>query len=233
NHLLVESLANQIGNENIKTNHLVQKVNYKNKKIVVYCSNGNAFEADYLICALPTSAINQISWEPEFSPIKKEAFNAIQYCRIIKVLVLFSERFWKSENFEMVTDRLGHYIYHATQNQVGTKGVLCAYAVGDKAHVFHKANQFQKKAIISEMLYPAFGATEKYMEQVVSWYWGNDPYTRGAWALFDTNQWNTYQLDLRTPIEDRIFFAGEHCSDWQGYMEGAVESGIRAAEKLL
>jgi monoamine oxidase len=38
---------------------------------------------------------------------------------------------------------------------------------------------------------------------------------------------------LRAPCA-RIFFAGEHTSrKWQGYMNGAVESGLRAAEEIL
>jgi monoamine oxidase len=67
---------------------------------------------------------------------------------------------------------------------------------------------------------------------IASYAWQRDPYTRGAYALYRPGQWFTVRPILQQP-HDRVLFAGEHLADWQGFMEGAVNSGEEAAATLL
>src|SRR4029453_6900672 len=71
--------------------------------------------------------------------------------------------------------------------------------------------------------------------RVVAWHsvsWENDPWARGGYAFFDTQYPPAVRHWLARPF-GRIFFAGEHTSGrWQGYMNGAVETGLRAAEEI-
>jgi monoamine oxidase len=63
--------------------------------------------------------------------------------------------------------------------------------------------------------------------------WEDDPWARGGYAFFDPSFDPSWRRLLRAPA-GRVLFAGEHTSDaWQGYMEGAVESGERAAMEAL
>jgi monoamine oxidase len=62
--------------------------------------------------------------------------------------------------------------------------------------------------------------------------WENDPWSRGGYACFDTQFTPRLRPWLARPF-GRVFFAGEHTSlRWQGYMNGAVETGLRAAEEV-
>jgi monoamine oxidase len=62
--------------------------------------------------------------------------------------------------------------------------------------------------------------------------WEKDPWSRGGYACFDTQFTPASRAWLARPF-GRIFFAGEHTSlRWQGYMNGAVETGLRAAEEV-
>jgi len=158
--------------------------------------------------------------------------NELQYCRINKTSVLFKERFWKDESLDMVTDNVSHYFYHSTKNQNGKMGVLTSFSSGDRAYVMSKINESQKIDAICATLKPAFGDVKKYVEKTVSYYWGNDLYTQGAYAIYDTNEWMTLREILSKP-EGNIFFAGEHLADWQGFMEGAVNTGEDAADQIL
>ncbi|HSP86730.1 MAG TPA: FAD-dependent oxidoreductase, partial [Ignavibacteriaceae bacterium] len=66
----------------------------------------------------------------------------------------------------------------------------------------------------------------------VSYYWGSDDFTQGAYAIYNKNQW----LDVREELNKnhgKVYFAGEHLADWQGFMEGAINSGEDAADKIL
>ena len=62
--------------------------------------------------------------------------------------------------------------------------------------------------------------------------WEQDPYARGGYAFFDPAFDPALRAWLARPF-GRLFFAGEHTSiKWQGYMNGAVESGRRAAAEV-
>jgi monoamine oxidase len=63
--------------------------------------------------------------------------------------------------------------------------------------------------------------------------WEDDPWARGGYAYFDPG-FDPAWRDLLARPHGRIVFAGEHTSlRWQGYMNGAVESGQRAAAEIV
>jgi monoamine oxidase len=53
----------------------------------------------------------------------------------------------------------------------------------------------------------------------------------GSVALYRPGQWLDVLPTLRRE-QHNIHFAGEHLGEWQGYMEGAVQSGMDAAEQI-
>jgi monoamine oxidase len=62
--------------------------------------------------------------------------------------------------------------------------------------------------------------------------WDADPWARGGYAFLDQGSDPSLRVWLARPF-GRLFFAGEHTSiKWQGYMNGAIESGRRAAAEL-
>jgi monoamine oxidase len=232
NSQVILKLAEAIGNENIILKTKVELVEQNNDGVIIYGSNGIKYECDYLVCTAPTYSLMKIKWDPELPKDYLDALNELQYSRIIKTSVLFSERFWKDESLDMITDTLPHYFFHSTKNQEGNKGVLTSYAVGDRAYVLSKMKENEKIKEICDALKPAFGDVEKYAEKAVHYYWGSDPFTQGAYAIYNKHQW----LDVREALNKnhgRIYFAGEHLADWQGFMEGAIVSGEDAVEKIL
>jgi monoamine oxidase len=230
NGMLAQALARAVGNENILLQHVVSKIDQRSGKVKVTCSNGKTFTADKVICTLPTFAIQKIDWQPMFSPNKIAALKALQYARINKHPVLCNERFWP-EDFDMVTDLPAHYFYNSTKNQPGTTGVLMSYTIGDKAAVVANQDDAFHSAIINQALQPAFGDVRAKMTKHYNYYWGNDAYTRGAYALYKPGQWFTVMPELKKPVM-HIHFAGEHLADWQGFMEGAINSGEDAAKAI-
>jgi monoamine oxidase len=60
--------------------------------------------------------------------------------------------------------------------------------------------------------------------------WREDEFALGAWTDTLPGRWSTFAVARR--VEGRVHFAGEHTSAWAGWMEGAVESGKRAAREI-
>jgi len=232
NSKMIEALAKNAGEDKIKLDHTVTTVTQNKKKIKVTCSNGATFEGDRIICCIPTYSILKIKWEPVFSSTKRDALDALQYCRIIKTSLLFSERVWKDESFDMLTDTLGHYFFHSSKLQPGKKGILTSYAIGEKAQVLSKMPKEKKIKELLSCIKPAFGDLSAYSLDAMAYYWGNDPYSQGAYAIYDVSQWFSHRLALMEN-SGNIYFAGEHLAEWQGFMEGAFITGMDAAKAVI
>ncbi|MGN6294820.1 MAG: flavin monoamine oxidase family protein [Chitinophagaceae bacterium] len=232
NSLLAQKMAEAIGMESIKLKHAVKRIVQDPKGgVTVHCANDAVFKADKIICTAPAFAVKKINWQPALPAAQAAALDELQYARINKNPLLFSKRFWNTEDFDMVTDQLPHYFYHATKNQSSPKGVLISYTIGDKAAVVSNQDEQWKAAMVQQTLGPAFGDISQLLEKQVNYYWGNDEYSHGAYAIYGKGQW----FGLR-PILSRshihTHFAGEHLADWQGFMEGAINTGEAAAERI-
>ncbi len=230
NALLAEKLADRIGRDKIKTGCRVQRI-VQGNKVTVYCQNGGYFEADKIICTVPTFAAKKINWEPSLPLEMSMAMDQLQYARINKNPVLFNERFWKDENFDLITDTTPHYLYHATKNQQSAKGVLISYAIGDKAAVIANQTDEYRASLLHQTLSPFFGDVKGMIQKQTNYYWGVDEYSKGAYAMYGKGQWYGLQPILNKPFL-HTHFAGEHLADWQGFMEGAINTGEDAAAAI-
>ena len=232
NDMLAKKIADKIGKDKIKLKHIVQRIVQNSKGgVKVYCDNGQSFIGDKIICTVPTFSAKKIKWEPGLPADQVDAMNELQYARINKNPLLFKERFWKDENFDMITDQSPHYFYHATKNQNSKKGVLISYTIGEKAAVVANQSDEWKADMIQQTLQPHFGDVKSLLEKQANYYWGNDEFSRGAYAVYGKDQWFRVMPVLKRS-HIHTHFAGEHLADWQGFMEGAINTGEEAAVRI-
>lgn len=146
NGKLAEAFRTKIGAENIRLKHHVSQIDQRGKKVIVTCNNGTKIECERVICTAPAFALSRINWLPALPKIFSEALRELQYARIQKHALQFSERFWGDESFDLITDQSPQYFYHATKNQDSKEGVLIAYSIGDKAAMnANQTNEFRRK----------------------------------------------------------------------------------------
>jgi monoamine oxidase len=84
-------------------------------------------------------------------------------------------------------------------------------------------------SFILDALKPIFGDVSPLVEQIASYYWGNDRFSQGAYAIYDVEQWFHLKDVLAEPFKNTLF-AGEHIGDWQGFMEGAIQTAQDVVE---
>jgi monoamine oxidase len=229
---LAKKLASFFEDKIITRKHVVTIEQKKNDYVKVYCEDGSSFVGDKLICTAPAFAVTQIDWRPGLPEGMFEALKSLQYSRINKNAVLFNERIWRDEAFDMITDMPGHYFYHATKNQRGQTGVLNCYTIGDKAQVMANQSSDVRNDIVAQTLSLRFPCAGKHIIDNTVYYWGDDKYSRGAYAVYGKGQYFDIHSKIIEPHEN-TFFAGEHLSEtWGGFMEGALETGIAAAKTV-
>ena len=230
NSSLVNALAERIGADSIRLNMNVEELVQRGGHVLVKVGS-ERFNADACICTVPARVLDKIRFDPPLPSLQRAAAEQLQYARIIKNSVLFNERFWGAEDFSLVSDVTSHYYFHSTQHQPGTQGVLCSYAVGEKADVLASQSDAHRRDIVTRDLLSFNERAPTLARSIHSYAWQRDRYTHGAYALYRPGQWFTIRPILQRP-HGKVLFAGEHLADWQGFMEGAVVTGEDAAHAL-
>ncbi len=232
NSRLVEEFVRRIGAENIRLNAPVLEINQPRGGTIIIKTATEKFMTDACVCTTPTASLLKIKFNPPLPSAQSDAAEELIYARICKNSVLFENRFWKDENFSMVSDATAHYYFHSTQNQRGTEGILTSYAVGEKADVLASQSDERRMKIITRDLIDFDENAPRLSKGILSYAWQRDPYTRGSYALYRPGQWFGVRPILQRP-HGKVLFAGEHLADWQGFMEGAIETGEAAARSLI
>jgi len=239
NSRLAEEFAKRIGSENIRPGITVETILQRGGKVRVFGdytgvpgSHAVEFPVDAVICTAPINSLLKIKFDPPLPPAQFAAAERLTYARICKNSVLYDERFWNDENFSMVSDVTSHYYFHSTQSQPGPKGILTSYAIGEKADVLASQSDSRRQKIITTDLIDFNPNAPRLARGIISYAWQRDPFTDGAYALYRPGQWFGLRPVLARP-HGKVLFAGEHLADWQGFMEGAIETGEAAAENLI
>ncbi len=231
NSLLVEALVKHLKPGSVFSGRFVQAVAQTGGGVQVTAGN-EIFEADACVCAIPASMLLKTTFDPPLPEAQSAAAEQLQYARITKTQMLFSERFWPSEDFSLLTDRTSHQFFHTTLGQPGRQGILCNYSTGDKADVIAAQNQEGRDRLLLADLAEALPAGAAQLRATHCKPWQQDELTGGAYAVYGPGQISRIRPLLRQP-HGRIAFAGDHLGDDHGYMEGAVASGEAAAQWLM
>lgn len=234
NSRLAQEFAKRIGGENIKLESTVLSIKQRKGSVTVASYRGSSVETitcDAVICTAPVQSLLKIKFDPPLPSAHQSAAEQLTYARICKNSVTYDERFWKDENFSLVSDTTSHYYFHSTQSQPGKEGILTAYAIGEKADVLASQSDERRMRIVAGDLTDLDPQAPNLARGIISYAWQRDKYTDGAYALYRPGQWFGVRPVLRRP-HGKVLFAGEHLADWQGFMEGAIETGEAAADDL-
>jgi monoamine oxidase len=109
--------------------------------------------------------------------------------------------------------------------------LLASYAAGQRALDLGAMSETDRQGTVLGRMRTLFGGIRNEYETGTSQVWHQDPFARGAYTYFKPGQM-TQLLPVAQRPEGRIHFAGEHTSAWHGWMNGALESGNRAATEI-
>ena len=189
--------------------------------------------ADYAVIAVPATVVRGIRFSPDLPALQRDAFHRLKYGRATKSLLQFRRRFWRSLGRSRAygTDLPIGAIWEANEEQRGREGILTVLAGGEASH---ETKDILKaggpEGLAARLDWLGRRDTELIAAHVVSW--EDDPWALGGYAYFDPGYDPALRAWLARP-HGRVVFAGEHTSlKWQGYMNGAVESGLRASAEV-
>jgi monoamine oxidase len=195
------------------------------------------FSGDYAVITIPFTAFQFVDVEPYHSiSFKKwQAIRELQSLPSVKIAIEFKQRFWeKLQVGNAISDRPTRFSYIPSHN-IGSGGpgvLLASYSWGHDAMLWNSLSNDEIIYYALKDLAKVYGnVVYKEYLQGLSFNWSKNPFSAGCFTLFAPGQIRDFGDFIHQP-EGRIHFAGEHTSSFHGWIEGAVESGIRAAYEV-
>jgi monoamine oxidase len=210
---------------------VLRRVRHSRRGIVatVEAPAGRAeIEADAIVVTLPASTVREVVFEPGLPDAQQDAIRALRYGAATRLLLQFDRRFWRriGRPSAFGTDGPLGAVWDGSEQQRGPRAILSLLAGGDASRELQALLGRGAEAIVPRLRWLGRPATLLASQTVV---WEDDPWARGGYAYFHPGFAPRLREWLGRPA-GRVLFAGEHTSlRWQGYMNGAVESGLRAA----
>jgi monoamine oxidase len=192
-----------------------------------------AVSGDRLICALPFTLLQRIVVTPPFSESKARAMAELPVTSVTRVYLQTRQRFWEAEGLtpSANTDLPIMWTHDVTFNQPGGRGVMESYMTGASARQTAAMKESERLAFTLEHMEKVFPGTRDHYEGGISHSWDQDEYARGGYIWFKPGQMTALWPHITRP-EGRVHFAGDHTSSQPGWMNGALESGLRAAREV-
>lgn len=188
--------------------------------------------AERAVCTLPLSVLGGIAMTPSLSPSKLRAVQQVRYGSAVRILLQVRRRSWLDQGLSGFarTDLPGE-IWDPSYEQSGDRGLLQAYFRLGAAESLRKLDREAQVSSAIDHMEQVLPGLKAQVEGGECYCWHDDPWARGAVAVPRRGQ--AALLTATAYPEGRVHFAGEHTSPWAGWMEGAIESGQRAAREIL
>ncbi|MBC8047084.1 MAG: FAD-dependent oxidoreductase [Fimbriimonadaceae bacterium] len=227
--------------ENIEYNKQVTSIDYSSALINISCADGSTYSSDKIICAVPLSVLkeNVITFSPVLPALNQNAIDILQMGHGMKIILKFTEAFWGDNVYDITFKNYPTLAWSPGLIRTDTtNNILMCFTMGERAEYLSGLGDDAIPAILAELdsLFDGV-ATPAYVDAYIQ-DWIKEPFIKGSYSYPAPNTYNSEtdsrRLDLATPIDCKIFFAGEATNNHHpSTVHGALESGARAAAEFL
>lgn len=194
-------------------------------------------EAARVVVAVPPALIARIGFDPPLSGRRTHLYAKMPPGYVIKCMARYERPFWREDGLSGQAGSPDHPVGITFDNSPrdGSCGILLGFLEGDHGRRAAALDASARKALVLDGFARYFGERARsgaleYVEQD----WAEEEWIRGGYgAHLGPGAWTAYGSLLRAP-EGLVHWAGSETSPvWNGYMDGAVRSGERAAGEIL
>ncbi len=244
NSTITRKLAEKLQDQ-IKTGYAVTSIREKSGTYQVTFGNGEAITADLLVVTLPYTILREVDLSLRgMTPEKKACIDTLGYGQNNKLMLGVSSRPWREH-----PQRFAGYLFndqiqngwdhtHQQNNNQGV-GAYTVFLGGTQAKEIAMGSQrdqvdsrhVQHHLAKLDEVFP--GSKKAFTGTHAAALWTSNPYSKGSYSCYKVGQWTSISGQEFEPVGN-VYFAGEHCSlNFQGYMNGAAETGRLVAEHLV
>ena len=233
--VLATNLAERLGDA-VQLGSPVSAIDHSGETVVVH-HDGGSVQCERVIVSVPPPLAARIRYTPALPAERDQVTQAVQMGSVIKFQIAYETPFWREDG------KTGLYAFLDTDAPIVVGydncpqdlqcGVLLGFFEGAQARKWSKVSSEERKAAVIAALEPAFGAKVHDVVDYVDQDWAAEEWTRGCYGgRLLPGAWTEFGPSLRKPV-GRLHWAGTETAEvWNGYMDGAVRSGERAAAEV-
>ena len=205
-------------------------------QVEVHLADEQVLVASQVIVTLPPRLVDGIEFVPSLPSWRSETAQEVPAGNVIKAALVYETPWWHRAGLsgQLGSDEGAMRVIFDNSGPHEPHGVLMGFFEGGEASGIGKRSAFLRQRSMEETVKAAFGADHPEALAYVDRDWSAERFTGGCHgAHFAPGVW-TASGPVLAASEGRVHFAGaEYASKFNGYMEGAVRSGIDVAEKIL
>ncbi len=187
---------------------------------------------DYVVVTAPPPVFLDWEFDPPLPPDQRRAFLSLCFGEATKIVLRFREAWWRKPGMPRAfgTNLPIGAVWDSAEDQRGSACLTLLAGARASAEVREVLASESVDGVVRRLTWMGHPGALEGVEEIV---WDRDPFARGGYAYFSAS-FDPSWRDALARAFDRVLFAGDHTSrEWQGYMNGAVESGQRVARELV
>jgi monoamine oxidase len=196
---------------------VVAGVAQRGESVEVETRDGETFAARAVVIAVPVNALGAIEFTPQLSETKRQAIALGQSSRGIKIFIRA-----RGEEISQNSIRPGHPFGYLDTEQMLDGGEQLMIGFGPDATLCDAADTASVQRQMDQIL-PGYEVIEATAHD-----WLADPFARGTWAIHRPGWYQHFHAAMQQPEERVVLAGGDIANGWAGFMDGAIESGLRA-----
>jgi monoamine oxidase len=233
-HLVPERVAAQLGSR-VLLNAPVRRIEQSASGVSVH-SDGFVVNGQRVIVAIPPTLASRIHYEPALPPLRDQLTQHMPQGSLMKFEAVYPTPFWRQRGLtgQVVSENGPVKVTFDVSHESGTPGIMMGFIGGHEARVWEQRSAADRRDAVLRQFAHFFGDEALSPREVVEFNWSTEVWNRGCpVAVLAPGTLVDFAAALREPV-DRIHWAGTETSTyWNGYMDGAVRSGRRAAAEVL
>ena len=221
--------------EHIRLNEPLRKVEQNENGVIIYTDNLE-IEAQKCILTIPPVMINSVQFSPILPQQKAQLYQRVPMGAAMKVYTIYKTPFWRKKGYsgQIVSDEFPVKVTFDVGHGADELGILLTFVEGNDARNFIDMPETERKRLVLEKLTRFLGEEAANPIQYLDKCWTEEEWTRGCYVgLMAPNTMTQFGRFLRTPFQNIHFAGTETAEKWNGYLDGAIESGYRAAAEVM
>ncbi|WP_421566457.1 flavin monoamine oxidase family protein [Ochrobactrum sp. EDr1-4] len=234
NNRLPMAMAIAIGLERIKLGSAVAEIDQTGSSVRVTTHKGKDFHGDAVISTIPFSVIGDVKVTPGWSAGKTRLFREMEWDKTVKVIVKTRTPSWLSKGvygWPMAGgDRPWERVIDITGNEPGGHGSVFFYLNGPNAEAALKQPKSERARWVFDQFQADMPDLIDEALSMDSFAWSEQPWIKASFGGPPIG--GGWMIGECAKPEGRIHFAGDFTTLKMGWVEGAIESGLRAARQI-
>jgi monoamine oxidase len=199
-------------------------------------SDRATIRASRAIVAMPPTLAGRIAYDPPLPAVRDGLTQRMAQGTVVKCMAIYPEPFWRERDLSGEVTSADGPVTVTFDNSPpdGDPGVLAAFIEGRAARQATSLAEQERRSMVIGCLERFFGPDAGRPDRYVDRAWADDEWARGCYGGFmPPGAWTGQGAALRAPIGPIHWAGAETATVWNGYMDGAIASGERAAAEAL